>query len=65
MPALELRDIPSHPVWGALAARMSVQWGDAAVEGTDNQWKAIGEWVTTLEADRLFLRLRSPATRSR
>ncbi len=31
---------------------MSVQWGDAAVEGTDNEWKAIGEWVTTLEADR-------------
>ena len=42
----------AHPAWGALAARMSVQWGDAAVEGADNQWKAIGEWVTTLEADR-------------
>ena len=52
MPALQLRDIPSHPEWGALAARMSVQWGDAAVEGTDNEWKAIGEWVTALEADR-------------
>ena len=52
MPALDLRDIPSHPEWTALAARMSVQWGDAAVEGTDNEWKAIGEWVTTLEADR-------------
>ena len=52
IPALDLRDISAHPAWGALAARMSVQWGDAAVEGADNQWKAIGEWVTTLEADR-------------
>ncbi len=52
MPALTLRDIPSRPEWGALAGRMSVQWGDAAVEGKDNQWRAIGQWVTTLEADR-------------
>jgi transglutaminase-like putative cysteine protease len=52
MPALDLRDIPSHPEWAALAARMSVQWGDAAVDGTDNEWKAIGQWVTSLEADR-------------
>ncbi len=52
MPALDLRDIPSHPEWAALAARMSVQWGDAAVSGVDNEWKAIGEWETTLEADR-------------
>jgi hypothetical protein len=52
MPALDLRDIPSHPEWEALAARMSVQWGDAAVDGTDNEWKAIGSWITGLEADR-------------
>jgi hypothetical protein len=52
MPALDLRDIPSHPEWEALAARMSVQWGDAAVEGIDNEWKAIGQWTTSLEADR-------------
>ena len=52
MPALILRDIPSAPDWAALAARMSVQWGDAAVDGTDNQWRAIGQWVTTLEAGR-------------
>jgi hypothetical protein len=52
MPALVLRDIPSRPEWAALAARMSVQWGEAAVEGRDNQWRAIGQWVTTLEADR-------------
>jgi Domain of Unknown Function with PDB structure (DUF3857)/Transglutaminase-like superfamily len=51
-PALTLRDIPSRPEWAAVAARMSVQWGDAAVAGNDNQWRAIGEWVTTLEANR-------------
>ena len=52
MPALDLREVKSRPEWAALAARMSVQWGDAAVEGTDNQWRAIGQWVTTLEANR-------------
>ena len=52
MPALDLRDVPSHPVWTALAARMSVDWGDAAAESVDNQWKAIGAWMTTLESDR-------------
>src|SRR5579863_4865194 len=52
MHALILRDVPSHPDWAALSARMSVQWGDAAVEGTDGQWRAIGKWVTRLEADR-------------
>ncbi len=52
MPALDLRDIPSRPEWVALAARMSVQWGDAAVAGTDQEWRAIGEWFTSLEADR-------------
>jgi transglutaminase-like putative cysteine protease len=51
-PALILRDIPSRPDWEALAARMNVQWGDAAVDGTDNEWRAIGKWYTTLEADR-------------
>jgi Domain of Unknown Function with PDB structure (DUF3857)/Transglutaminase-like superfamily len=52
VPALILRDVPSGPAWGALAARMSVQWGDAAVDGTDNEWRAIGAWMTTLEANR-------------
>ena len=51
-PALTLRDIPSRPDWAALAGRMSVQWGDAAVPGTDAQWRAIGNWVTRLEAGR-------------
>ncbi len=52
MPALILRDVPASPEWVALAARMSVQWGDAAIEGTDNQWRALGQWFTTLEAGR-------------
>jgi hypothetical protein len=51
MPALDLREVKSRPAWSALAARMSVQWGDAAVQGKDNQWRAIGQWVTTLEAN--------------
>jgi hypothetical protein len=51
-PALVLRDIPSHPSWAALAARMSVEWGETAVSGVDNQWHALGKWVTQLEADR-------------
>lgn len=49
---LDLREVKASPEWGALAARMSVQWGDAAVDGVDNQWKALGAWVTNLEAHR-------------
>jgi len=52
MPALMLRDVKSSPDSSALAARMSVQWGDAAIDGKDNQWRAIGQWFTTLEANR-------------
>jgi hypothetical protein len=52
MPALDLRDVPSHPEWEALASRMSVAWGESAAETVDNQWKAIGEWYSKLEADR-------------
>jgi hypothetical protein len=50
--ALDLREIKSHPDRAALVARVSVQWGDAAVEGKDNQWRALGHWMTTLEANR-------------
>ena len=50
--ALNLRDIPSTPEWAALAARMTVQWGDGAVAEKDQEWRALGEWVTKLEADR-------------
>ena len=52
MPALSLREVKSHPDWSALAARMSVQWGDASVEGKDNQWRAIGLWQEQLEEHR-------------
>ena len=52
VPALTLRDIPSAPEWEALAGRMTVQWGEAAVAGRDNEWRAIGKWVTNLELDR-------------
>jgi hypothetical protein len=50
--ALDLRDVKSSLEWGALASRMSVQWGDAAVDGIDNQWRALGGWVTKLEEHR-------------
>ncbi len=52
MPALTLRDVPEHPSWTALAARMSVLWGDAAVPGVENQWRALGEAWTRLEEHR-------------
>ena len=43
----------SQPRSGPLSlARMSVQWGPAAIDGKDNQWRAIGQWVTTLEENR-------------
>jgi hypothetical protein len=52
VPALDLREVKSHPDWAALVARVSVQWGDAAVEGKDNQWKALGQWCAHLQANR-------------
>jgi Domain of Unknown Function with PDB structure (DUF3857)/Transglutaminase-like superfamily len=50
--ALDLRDVRSSLDEAALAARMSVEWGDAAVAGDDKEWRALGEWTTTLEAHR-------------
>lgn len=52
MPALDLRDVPSHPHEEALAARMAVEWGEAGADGVDSEWKSIGRWMTQLEADR-------------
>ncbi len=52
MPALDLENQYATPHWGALAARMSVKWGDAAVKGADNQWRAIGLWQEQLEQHR-------------
>jgi hypothetical protein len=52
MPKLDLRDVKASLGWEALAARTSVTWGEAAVDGKDNEWRAFGQWVTTLESDR-------------
>ena len=52
MPALDLENIQDHPVWYALAARMSVKWGGWAVEGTQSQWRQIGLWQDQLEEHR-------------
>jgi len=52
MPALDLEEIKGAPPWGALAARMSIKWGDAAVKGADAQWRALGLWQEQLEQHR-------------
>jgi hypothetical protein len=52
MQKLDLRDVKASLEWAALAARMSVTWGDAAVAGKDNEWRALGQWTTNLEANR-------------
>ncbi len=52
MPALDLENIQATPDWEALAARVSIQWGDSAVKGIDNQWNAIGLWQEQLEEHR-------------
>jgi hypothetical protein len=52
MQKLDLRDVKASLEWAALAARMSVHWGDGAVSGKDNQWRALGLWCTHLEANR-------------
>jgi hypothetical protein len=52
VPALDLENQHATPPWSALAARMSVKWGDSAVHGVDNQWRAIGQWEQKLEEHR-------------
>jgi hypothetical protein len=54
MPALDLENIHATPPWGALAARMSIKWGDQAVKGVENQWRAIGLWQDKLEEHRPY-----------
>jgi hypothetical protein len=49
---LDLREVKATLDWEALAARMSVQWGEAAVEGKDKQWAALGQYYTSLEEHR-------------
>jgi hypothetical protein len=52
MPALDLENLHATPTWMALASRMTVMWGDEAVKGADNQWRAFGQWEDQLEAHR-------------
>jgi len=52
VPALDLENLHATPPWEALAARMTVTWGDLAVKGADDQWRAIGLWTDQLEAHR-------------
>jgi hypothetical protein len=52
VPALDLENIHYTPAWEALAARMSIKWGDAAVKGVSDQWRAIGKWQEQLEEHR-------------
>ena len=50
--ALDLENVRATPPWSALAARASIHWGEAAVQGTENQWHAIGMWQAQLEEHR-------------
>lgn len=49
---LDLSNVKSTPKWIALAARMTVLWGDTAVVGRDNQWHALGQWFNSIEEHR-------------
>jgi hypothetical protein len=52
MPALDLENVKSAPAWSALAARMSLKWGDSAVKGAEGQWRQLGLWMEQLEEHR-------------
>lgn len=52
VPALTLENLHAAPAWDALAARMEIKWADQAVNGADNQWRAIGHWMDQLDAGR-------------
>ncbi|MGO9325674.1 MAG: DUF3857 domain-containing protein [Terracidiphilus sp.] len=52
VPALDLENLHATPPWEALAAHMTVMWGEDAVKGVDNQWRALGLWEDQLEAHR-------------
>jgi len=52
VPALNLENLHATPPWEALAAHMTVMWGENAVKGVDNQWRALGQWEEQLEAHR-------------
>jgi Domain of Unknown Function with PDB structure (DUF3857)/Transglutaminase-like superfamily len=52
IPGLDLENLHATPSWYALAARMSVKWGDSAIQGTDAQWRQLGLWEQGLEEHR-------------
>ena len=52
MPALDLENVKSAPAWSALAARMSLKWGDSAVKGPEGQWRQLGLWMEELQEHR-------------
>jgi hypothetical protein len=52
MPGLDLENLHATPTQEALAARMSLMWGDAAIKGAENQWRAFGLWLDQLETHR-------------
>jgi len=52
MKALDLRDVKATLSWSALAARASFTWGDVAATGNDNEWRAMGDWVSKLQEHR-------------
>jgi len=52
VPALDLENVHAAPTWRALAARMSVKWGDSVARGSENQWRALGVWEQKLEEHR-------------
>lgn len=52
VPALDLENLYATPHMGALSARVSIKWGDSAVKGADNQWRALGLWQDQLEEHR-------------
>jgi hypothetical protein len=51
-PALNMELVHQAPPQMALAARMTVKWGDLAVKGTPGQWQALGTWTGTLQTGR-------------
>lgn len=52
VPALDLENQHATPPWEALAARMTITWGDISVKAPEDQWRAIGEWMDELEQHR-------------
>lgn len=52
MPRLSLENLHAVPAWSALAARMTVFWGDSSPKGAEAQWRLLGEWGQKLQEHR-------------